>query len=489
MTHHNTKLQLGGRKNIYKNIYADTTSKFASIRLLARWSGSVYKLMIHHWLLWFSVYVIISVIYRHVWIHDAKSRQTFELTCIYAEKFSRSLPISFLVGFYVSQVVSRWWQQFNSLPWPDQLALKLANFLPDTDDFHNDLRKTVMRYVNLSSIMVYRLVSRKVMVRFPDYNSLIDAKLILPHEVKMLENIDKKTPHESTWAPLLWAMRLVNKAFTQKKINIESSFVIYNLQASFNEFESANRKVLNYGWVNFPLAYTQVVTFVVYFYFVAALFGRQYLRPYTDGLWPSEWAEKHTYDELNEWINKYSNETEIHYAKDGPLANHSPDFYVPIFTLVEFFCYVGWIKVAQSLLNPFGDDDEDFQMNYMIDRNLQVSYLIVDQACKDVDKLTDLFLNGGIDVLDVPENVMAEKDDSSTGSNSPIISRAAMDNLAGNIRKKISWPVNKASSIIQDMSLSPRPPDEEKENIPTIIIEAAKQTSNSYVNETEKAPE
>ena len=111
----------------------------------------------------------------------------------------------------------------------------------------------------------------------------------------------------------------------------------------------------------------------------------------------------------------------------------------------------------------------------------------MDQACKDVDKLTDLFLNGGIDVLDVPENVMA--DDSSTGSNSPIISRAAMDNLAGNIRKKISWPVNKASSIIQDMSLSPRPPDEEKENIPTIIIEAAKQTSNSYVYETEKAPE
>ena len=111
----------------------------------------------------------------------------------------------------------------------------------------------------------------------------------------------------------------------------------------------------------------------------------------------------------------------------------------------------------------------------------------MDKACKDVDKLTDLFLNGGIDVPDVPENVMA--DDSSTVSNSPIISRAAMDNLAGNIRKKISWPVNKASSIIQDLSLSPRPPDEEKENIPTVIMEAAKHASHSYVNETEKPPE
>ena len=126
-----------------------------------------------------------------------------------------------------------------------------------------------MRYVNLSSVLVYRLVSKKVEVRFPDHQSLVDAKLMLPHEAERLEIEDKKTPHESTWVPILWALKLLAKARNDQRIKLEAP-IFGQIQSAFEDIERSNRKILNYGWINFPLAYTQVATFSVLLYFFPA---------------------------------------------------------------------------------------------------------------------------------------------------------------------------------------------------------------------------
>lgn len=111
----------------------------------------------------------------------------------------------------------------------------------------------------------------------------------------------------------------------------------------------------------------KVATVAVYSFFLACLIGRQFLDP----------------------------------AQGYP--GHDVDFYLPVFTLLQFFFYVGWLKVrltwwsyvlnspcpvflyfiylplvfcriqvAEQLINPFGEDDDDFETNWVVDRNLQV---------------------------------------------------------------------------------------------------------------------
>ena len=114
-----------------------------------------------------------------------------------------------------------------------------------------------MRYVNLSTVLVFRLVAAKVHARFPSYQSLVRAKMLLPHEAERLAAVDDRTPHETTYIPILWAMNLIQKARTEGKITIEAP-VYASLISAFDYLEDCNRKIFNHGWINFPLAYTQV---------------------------------------------------------------------------------------------------------------------------------------------------------------------------------------------------------------------------------------
>ena len=64
-------------------------------------------------------------------------------------------------------------------------------------------------------------------------------------------------------------------------------------------------------------------------------------------------------------------------SRDIEGYNTNIDYYFPIFTTLQFLFYIGWLKTAEALLNPYGEDDEDFDTNWMVDRHLQVSYMMV----------------------------------------------------------------------------------------------------------------
>ena len=100
--------------------------------LLFRWKSSVYQLIWHEWLYLVCLYFAVSALYRFVFVHYPTVKQNFELFCTFCKQFDSPVPVTFLTGFYVSNVASRWWDQFMSLPFPDQIALKLVAFVPGT---------------------------------------------------------------------------------------------------------------------------------------------------------------------------------------------------------------------------------------------------------------------------------------------------------------------------------------------------------------------
>ena len=130
---------------------------------------------------------------------------------------------------------------------------------------------------------------------------------------------------------------------------------------------------MSYDWISVPLVYTQVVTLAVYSFFLASLMGRQFLDP----------------------------------GKNYP--GHSMDLVVPVFTFLQFFFYMGWLKVAEALINPFGEDDDDFESNFLIDRNLQVAYLIVDEMHAEHPELVkDHYWDEGVPD-ELPYTIAAEE--------------------------------------------------------------------------------
>ncbi|KAL1774965.1 bestrophin-3 isoform X1 [Sigmodon hispidus] len=291
------------------------------------------------------LYTAISVVYRLL-LTGAQKRY-FEKLSIYCDRYAEQIPVTFVLGFYVTLVVNRWWNQFVNLPWPDRLMFLISSSVHGSDQHGRLLRRTLMRYVNLTSLLIFRSVSTAVYKRFPTMDHVVEAGFMTTDERKLFDHL--KSPHLKYWVPFIWFGNLATKARNEGRIR--DSVDLQSLMTEMNRYRSWCSLLFGYDWVGIPLVYTQVVTLAVYTFFFACLIGRQFLDP------------------------------------SKGYAGHDLDLYIPIFTLLQFFFYAGWLKVAEQLINPFGEDDDDFETNWCIDRNLQVSLLAVDEMHMSLPKM------------------------------------------------------------------------------------------------------
>lgn len=84
------------------------------------------KLIYVEFIIYLVLFYTINVTYRFLFNDDQK--REFEKV---VEYFSANInyfgrDLTFLLGFYVSMVAKRWWDQYRLLPWPDDIAMGLT---------------------------------------------------------------------------------------------------------------------------------------------------------------------------------------------------------------------------------------------------------------------------------------------------------------------------------------------------------------------------
>ncbi|MCP9256890.1 Bestrophin-1 [Dirofilaria immitis] len=210
------------------------------------------------------------------------------------------------------------------------------------------LRRTMARYLCLTQLLIYRDISIRVRKRFPTYDSIIKAGFMLENECEMLESI--QLDFDKYWVPINWIYALIFRG--RKDGKIVSDAFANKLCDEVKNFRHHLQILCNYDWVPIPLAYPQLVFLAVYVYFAICLISRQFII------------------------------TEL----DVPNKSNI-DLILPCVTMMEFIIFVGWMKVAEGLLNPFGEDDDDFETNFLLDKNFAVSLCIVDDASDDAPEL------------------------------------------------------------------------------------------------------
>ena len=291
----------------------------------AYWTRSLPYNLWFDLLLYLAAYYIIFVIHYYVRDHEKRCEDDnddnlasglFQRVIKYFDENISILSkdLTFVLGFYVSLCVKRWWEQFSCLPNPDSVTAWCHALIDLSTEEGIQWATKLMRYIMLAYLLCLRRISGSLMQRFPDSQSLVDTGLVSTIELEILE---KEGALGRVWhTPISWAMTMIRRSKDDGVVINEKKEVVKQLA----RFQSSLEKIDSYHHTVIPPFYRQVVLFAVYAYFTLALIAEQ----------------------------QHCNE---------------PFIPVPIFLILKFVFFIGWLEVALSIDDPWdGRDRMDFQV-------------------------------------------------------------------------------------------------------------------------------
>ncbi|CAJ0579620.1 unnamed protein product, partial [Mesorhabditis spiculigera] len=331
---------------------AAATAKWTNFfKLLIRWRGSLWKLVIFEYIAWLFWTIALMLLAEFFVLETSLEKPLRDLTHFF-QRNDIGTGLSFMLGFITPYCYQRWMDMYVLLEWPDNTAHVFNTCVQEdalTPKEMDKLRNCVARYLILAYIMLMRDVSVKGRKRFPTLEHLTHYGGVITGEEKELLGVGRigaGDPHY--WIPICWIITMVKKFYVsgheQKKAKKDAKKVKSIMtEKHYKEFIYRLLKyrgdlgdVLSFDFVPMPLAQTQLITFVSTLYAILL----------TGQVMDMGFIER-SFLQQSVWISL---------------------FYVSLKLLI----YVGWVKSFEVIMNPFGEDDDDFDVSQLVDRHWQL---------------------------------------------------------------------------------------------------------------------
>ncbi|CAI2349891.1 unnamed protein product [Caenorhabditis sp. 36 PRJEB53466] len=350
------------------SLSAATASAWAWVAILCRWKGSIWKLIWIEAIAWTVLTAFLYVLYVHVFM-GTDFEQTYKNLVDITKDVPTDGTLMFLLSYMTYNSLNRWSDTFKCLAWPENVALCFKQYFnPKSVTKHEEkcYYRTVARYLTVCYILIFRDVSAEVREMFETIEHLVVHGILTAEEAQLLQSsrLEKHSCHY--WIPINWIVVIVRNKYKpelsadgkgrknrQSKESIMTEIQYMKFITEINRLRARVGDVLAYDWVPLPLALFQCLTIFVYGTMI---------------------------------VNCFQMQARIVMSEKSGISDL---FVESMSTLPINMLYLGFLRISQVIINPFGKDDDDFEALYLIDRHITVLNEILSTEDDEKDKEKD----------------------------------------------------------------------------------------------------
>ena len=250
-------------------------------RVLFKWRGGVYVLLIWDLLVWIVAWYIVWYLVTVRPRTDQAEADYIEDCIKYVRAYQNEIRtmMTFMLVYYYQQIYARSKDIFFAIPFPDSCFLVTAASVGKDSAWDEGIafRRRIFRYVLTSTFCTYHACSSKFAVCYKKpYKTLVRLGLLTTAEAATLLKANGAYPYfgECAFLPLAWATQTLRNAAEQGHVGPDRVLIRDALE-SIRAYKAYCADLLFQVYLPFPLLISQLVTYTVYTYFLVSIIASQ----------------------------------------------------------------------------------------------------------------------------------------------------------------------------------------------------------------------